>query len=264
MSWFDSHCHLQSFINGQDLESVLQRAEDHGVEKILTVGTDPKDWGDYQRLAQIYPKKIFYSAGLHPGYVDSNWQENLLGLPSFWKIGQKPVALGEIGLDYFRLPKNQEKSINIMDWQKHAFRQQLSLAKELGCPVIIHSRSAFDDCVREIDSSGVNWEKVVFHCFTEGVDEIQKIMERGGRASFTGIVTFPKNDRLLDAVKYQGLEKLMIETDSPYLAPVPYRGKQNEPGNLPIIGNFLGEFFNENSTDIARITFQNTESFFIK
>ena len=102
----------------------------------------------------------------------------------------------------------------IIFWQKEALRKQLSIARKLDCPVIIHSRSAFDDCVREIDGSGVNWNKVVFHCFTEGVREISMLIERGGRASFTGIITFPKNEKLLEAVKYQGLEKLMIETDS--------------------------------------------------
>jgi TatD DNase family protein len=133
------------------------------------------------------------------------------------------------------------------------------MARELECPVIIHSRSAFDDCVSEIDQAGIRWERVVFHCFTEGVREVRQLMERGGRASFTGIVTFPKNEFLLEAVKHQGLDRLMIETDSPYLAPVPYRGKTNEPARVDIIGKFLNEIF---SQSVEAKTWENSLQFY--
>ena len=239
MSWFDTHCHLQSFLKNHELESVLEHAQERGVEKMVTVGTSPEDWTDYQQLAQSYPNQIYYSAGLHPGYVDENWSENVKGLENFWKGMTKPVALGEIGLDYFRLPKNKSDAEKMIFWQKEAFRFQLKIARQFACPIIIHSRSAFDDCVQEIDEVGVDWEKVVFHCFTEGIKEISMLMERGGRASFTGILTFPKNKELLKAVQHQGFNKLMLETDSPYLAPVPYRGKKNQPAYLPEIGDFV-------------------------
>ncbi len=227
------------------MDKVLQRAEVGGVEKIVTVGTCPDDWGEYAKLAQSYPNRIYYSAGLHPGYVGENWAVQLSGLGDCWHEENLPMALGEIGLDYFRLPKDSEQAEKIIFWQKEAFREQLKMAKDLGCPVIIHSRSAFDDCVNEIDCSGVNWERVVFHCFTEGVKEISQLVERGGRASFTGIITFPKNENLLEALKFQGLEKLMIETDSPYLAPVPYRGKRNEPARIVEIGEFASSILGE-------------------
>ena len=245
MSWFDTHCHFQNFLHKQELESVLQRAEDAGVHKMVTVGTSPQDWADYRDLAQIYRERIYYSAGLHPGYVDAGWAKEISGLKEYWTNEEAPVALGEIGLDYFRLPKDQEKAEKIIFWQKEAFREQLTMARDLDCPVIIHSRWAFDDCVSEIDRSGIKWERVVFHCFTEGVREVGQLMERGGRASFTGIVTFPKNERLLEAVKHQGVDRLMIETDSPYLAPVPYRGKTNEPARLDLIGKFLNDLFSQ-------------------
>lgn len=238
MSWFDTHCHLQSFLRKDELEQILQRAEDAGVEKMVTVGTSKEDWTDYKDLAHQYPGKIYYSAGLHPGYVDENWTEQISGLKKCWDQSPAPVALGEIGLDYFRLPKDEEKAEKIIFWQKEAFRAQLQLGRELACPIIIHSRSAFLDCVNEIDQSGVDWSRVVFHCFSEGIKEISQLNERGGRASFTGIITFPKNERLWEAVKWQGAEKLMIETDCPYLAPVPFRGKRNEPSFLPEIGHF--------------------------
>jgi TatD DNase family protein len=259
MSWFDTHCHLQNFLQKQELEAVLQRADDAGVHKMVTVGTSPRDWADYCDLAKAHPERIYYSVGLHPGYVDADWSKEISGLRECWTNEVVPVALGEIGLDYFRLPKDQEKAEKIIFWQKEAFREQLTIAHELECPVIIHSRSAFDDCVSEIDRSGIRWEKVVFHCFTEGVREVRQLMERGGRASFTGIVTFPRNELLLEAVKHQGLDRLMIETDSPYLAPVPYRGKTNEPARVDLIGKFLNELF---SQSVESKTWENSLHFY--
>jgi len=262
MSWIDTHCHLQSFLRKGELEPVLQRAEEAGVEKVITVGTSPEDWADYQKLSKDYNQRIFYSAGLHPGYVDETWAEQLSALKNFWETSAKPVALGEVGLDYFRLPADPGKAEEIVFWQKQALRQQLHLVRDLGCPVIIHSRSAFDDCVSEIDRSGVNWERVVFHCFTEGVTEIGKLMERGGWASFTGIITFPKNENLCQAIKYYGSEKLMIETDSPYLAPVPYRGKRNEPSLLPVIGGQVSEILQIPLPKLVEKLLSNSHAFF--
>jgi len=259
MSWFDTHCHLQSFLRNHELESVLEHAKERGLEKMVTVGTSPEDWADYQQLAQSYPNQIYYSAGLHPGYVDENWSNQVEGLENFWKGMTMPVALGEIGLDYFRLPKCKSDAEKIIFWQKEAFRYQLKIARQLDCPTIIHSRSAFDDCVKEIDQAGVDWKKVVFHCFTEGVKEISVLMERGGRASFTGILTFPKNEELWKAAQHQGVNKLMLETDSPYLAPVPYRGKKNQPAYLPEIGKFANELFSE---DIEQRCWENSLSFY--
>ena len=262
MSWIDTHCHLQSFLRKGELDPVLQRAEEAGVEKVITVGTSPEDWADYQKLSKDYNQRIFYSAGLHPGYVDETWAEKLSVLQNFWETSAKPVALGEVGLDYFRLPVDPREAEKIVFWQKQALRQQLHLARDLGCPVIIHSRSAFDDCVSEIDRSGVNWEQVVFHCFTEGVTEIVKLMERGGWASFTGIITFPKNENLLQAIKYYGVKNLMIETDSPYLAPVPYRGKRNEPSLLPIIAAKISELLQIPLPGLVEKILTNSHAFF--
>lgn len=249
MSWFDTHCHLQSFHKKGELESVLQRADEAGVSRMVTVGTSPEDWADYLELSIKYCGKIDYSVGLHPGYVDANWADHISSLPTFWESNKSPVALGEIGLDYFRLPKEPELAEQIINWQKEALRRQLLWARQFDCPIIIHSRAAFDDCVEEIDRSGVNWERVVFHCFTEGVAQIKKLIERGGRASFTGILTFPKNDQLWEAVKYQGVEKLMLETDSPYLAPVPHRGKRNEPAFINKVGEYACNLLNVDAVD---------------
>jgi len=262
MSWFDTHCHLQSFLQEKILDATLSEAKLAGVQKMVTVGTSPKDWTDYQKLSQKYSGTIYFSVGLHPGYVGADWEDQLTSLPTFWTGGEKPVALGEIGLDYFRLPKDKNEKNKIIELQKNAFRTQLSLAKTYDCPVIIHSRSAFQDCIEEIDRSGVDWGKIVFHCFTEGPEEILQLMERGGRASFTGILTFSGTDRLSVALKNQGLNRLMLETDSPYLAPVPHRGKRNGPAKLPIIGNYVSELFGVSVDELSHETFRNSSQFY--
>jgi len=262
MSWFDTHCHLQSFLKTEELEAVLERTEQAGVHKMVTVGTSPEDWDDYQILSERNPDRINYSAGLHPGYVDQNWEAKLSGLSGCWGKAKDPVALGEIGLDYFRLPKDQREAEKIIFWQKEAFRKQLGLARELNCPVIIHSRSAFDDCVAEIDQSGVDWSKVVFHCFSEGVIEIRKLMERGANVSFTGILTFRKSYQLREAIKVLGINDLMIETDSPYLAPEPYRGNRNEPALLIETGKFLAEFLCVSESKLMDLTYYKSKSFY--
>jgi TatD DNase family protein len=262
MSWFDTHCHLHTFLHGQELETILERAEDANVSKMVTVGTSPEDWKDYEQLAQQYPERVYYSVGLHPGFVDENWKYQLLSIRNYWNNKIIPVALGEIGLDYFRLPKNRVEAEKTIFFQKEAFRAQLVLAKELACPVIIHSRSAFYDCVAEIDQSGVDWSKVVFHCFSEGVTEIRELTERGGNASFTGIVTFRKNYQLHEAIKVLGINDLMIETDCPYLTPEPYRGNRNEPALLIETGKFLAEFLCESVTKLMDATYCKSKSFY--
>ena len=129
MSWFDTHCHLQSFIKTEELEAVLERAEQAGVNKMITVGTSPDDWDDYRGLSEQNLGRIDYSAGLHPGYVDQNWEAKLSGLSGCWHKSHAPVALGEIGLDYFRLPKDQREGEKIIFWQKEAFRKTTRLSQ---------------------------------------------------------------------------------------------------------------------------------------
>lgn len=262
MSWFDSHCHLQGFLRKGELEEVLQRAEDAGVRQMVAVGTSPADWADYLSLAKRFPGRIHHSVGLHPGYVEGDWEEKTRGLTDFWSEPVRPVALGEIGLDYFHLPKDPEAAERTVGWQKDALRRQLLWAKEWDCPVIVHSRSAFEDCVKEIDRSGVNWERIVFHCFSEGVPQVECLMERGALASFTGMITFPRNLELVEAAKRQGLDRLMLETDSPYLAPVPHRGRGNEPAYLPAVGSFLAQAIGVSSDRVMNASFERAEIFY--
>lgn len=262
MSFFDSHCHLKSFWEKGELSQVISRAKKAEVNKMVTVGTSSEDWQIYHRLAVRFAGTIYYSIGLHPSYVDDSWREHVSALRSFWEMEKKPVALGEIGLDYFRLPKDWEQKKLAIGLQKDAFKKQLAWARELEVPVIIHSRNAFEDCVDMIDSSGLNWNNVVFHCFSEGIEQAKILSDRGGRASYTGIMTHKKNSFLLESLKVQKLENLMIETDSPYLSPVPCRGKTNEPANLCLLGNFLAKELKVSLEELAGSTKASTEAFY--
>ena len=261
MSLIDSHCHLKTFVQKNTLGSVLARAKTAGVEKFITVGTSIKDWDCYQSLARNNPD-IYYSVGLHPCYVASNWADDVEKILDYWDSQCSPVALGEIGLDYFHLPKDKNLSLENVIQQKQCFSRQLDLARSLDCPVIIHSRNSFKDCVYLIDQSGLEWKQVVFHCFSEGELQMKEISSRGGRASFTGNITYAGNDKILEAVKYQGVEKLILETDSPYLSPEPDRKSKNEPCRAKQILGFLESIFEDDCQQMEEIIRMNTEEFF--
>jgi TatD DNase family protein len=174
----------------------------------------------------------------------------------------KPVALGEIGLDRFHLPKDAVGAERIFGWQRAAFAEGLKLAGRLGVPVVVHSRGAFRECVEMIDASGVDWGQVVFHCFSEGPAEMEALSRRGGRGSFTGVITYKNAEAVRAAAKSQGLERLMIETDAPYLAPVPHRGKPNEPAFVRHTAEFCAGLFGVPLEELASATTRNARDFF--
>lgn len=262
MHLIDSHCHLLGFRDKGELEPVLARAAEAGVRRMIAVGTSPKDWVPYREMHANHIGRIDYTVGLHPCYVDADWAEATSQVSTFFMPPHTPVALGEIGLDYFHLPKDPVQAGELIIHQEEAFRQQLSLAGELGCPVIIHSRNAFEDSVRMIDESGVDWSKVVFHCFSYGPDEIAQINQRGGRASFTGIVTYKNAADIREALQLQGIERLMLETDCPYLTPEPHRGKSNEPALITHIAQQCADSLNVDLETLSARTTENTISFF--
>ncbi|MCG8526581.1 MAG: TatD family hydrolase [Opitutales bacterium] len=232
----DSHCHLGRFSERGDLDEVLNEASLAGVNRMITVGTDPDEWKLYQSLSARHEGVIDFAVGLHPSEVDSNWETKLEELRKYLELGSDhcPVAIGEMGLDYFHLPKDEEEKQTAIELQKQAFSAQLELARECGLPIIIHCRDSFDDCVKILDTSKTVWDRVVFHCFSGGKDEIDRINLRGGRGSFTGIVTYDNSscEPVREALIEQGVERLLIETDCPYLTPVPHKGKENRPSYL--------------------------------
>ena len=172
------------------------------------------------------------------------------------------MALGECGLDRFHLPKDDASAAEcMMQWQKEAFAEQLELAKRLECPLMVHSRGAFAECLELIDASGVSWHRVVFHCFTEGPEEMAELTRRGGRASFTGVITYKNADLVRAALRRQGVEKLMLETDAPYLAPVPHRGKENEPAWVRHTAEAAARVLDLPYAELAARTTANARSF---
>lgn len=265
MGLIDTHTHLESFARKGALPEALQRARDAGLDAMITIGTSPDDWALYQGLAREYSGFVHYSVGLHPCSVDAGWLAAVDQVEAYWAPGveTKPVALGEIGLDRFHLPKDDPaRAGEIFEWQQQAFTRGLAIAKRLDCPVVIHSRGAFAECVQMIDVSGVDWKKIVFHCFVEGEAEMQQLLDRGGYGSFTGILTYKTAETVRAAARRQGLGRFMLETDAPYLTPMPHRGKPNEPAFVRHTAEFAAELFGVEYRELADVSSRSARSFF--
>ncbi len=233
-----------------------------GVERMVTVGTDLEDWDLYEELARSHVGQIDYTVGIHPCSVQEGWESASQKIAAYWGKERAPVALGEIGLDRFHLPKDESEAERVFNQQLDAFRAQLVIAKDLDVPVVVHSRGAFTECVDAIDESGMDWTRVVFHCFSEGPGEMKQLMDRGGFGSFTGIITFKNAESIRDAAKLQGLNRLMVETDAPYLAPMPHRGKPNEPSYLRHTADFCADVFGVSPEKLAQATTENAVGFY--
>jgi len=263
MGLIDSHTHLDSFVRRGVMAETLVNARALDVDALITVGTNQEDWELYGRLAAEHAGVIYHTVGLHPCSVEEDWSGQVGRIKSFWRGDPRPVALGECGLDRFHLPRDDESAAKrIYGWQRAAFAAQLEIAGELACPLVVHSRGAFDDCVEMIDASGFDWKRVVFHCFAEGPAQMSALIERGGRGSFTGILTYKNAESVREAAKVQGLARFMVETDAPYLTPVPHRGKPNEPAFVRHTADFAAEMFAVPYAELAAISARNTREFY--
>lgn len=262
--WTDSHCHLSKFAREGSLPEVLARAEAAGVSRLITIGTSLSDWELYRSLAEQHPGKVYWTVGLHPTSVDDDWSDQVKAVSTFFGTDPVPVAIGEIGLDHFHLPKFPDEAAELKKRQVDAFRAQLGLAYQFDCPVVIHSRNAFKETVALIEESGVDWKQVVFHCFSEGVEEMRVLNEKGARGSFTGIVTYKNKsaDSLREALIAQGPERLMVETDCPYLTPEPHRGEANEPAFVVHTGEAGAKLLGLAPSDLAARTTATARAFF--
>jgi len=298
MTLIDTHTHLDGFHRRGELPAVLERARAAQVTAMVAIGTEPADWALYRDLAREHPGAVHYTVGLHPCSVGAEWESAFGQLEGYWggapgrpaeagapikatagpavppypvdPAGQAeranttphPVAIGEVGLDRFHLPKDPAAAEPVFAAQLAAFRAGLQLAKRLAVPVVVHSRGAFRECVELIDASGVDWRRVVFHCFSEGPAEMDALLERGGRGSFTGIITYKKAEPVRAAARRQGLARLMVETDAPYLAPEPHRGKGNEPAFVRHTAEFCAGLFGVSFEELAVVTTANAKAFF--
>ncbi len=264
MGLIDTHTHLETFSRAGTLAATLGRAREAGVEAMIAIGTSPDDWVLYRGIAFENPGFVHYAVGLHPCAVDAGWAAAVAQIENFWsEPSPRPMALGECGLDRFHLPKEAAEAEMIFAWQRAAFAAQLEIAKRLACPVVVHSRGAFRESVAMIDASGVDWNRVVFHCFTEGEAEMAELTRRGGCGSFTGILTYKNAATIRAAAKAQGLGRFMVETDAPYLTPLPHRGKPNEPAFVRHTAEYAAkEIFGVSDEELALVSTANARKFF--
>jgi TatD DNase family protein len=244
------------------MNNVLQRARDARLGHLVACGTEESDWEIHAELASGHDH-IHYAVGIHPANVNNHFESALETMQKYFHDHKKrPIALGEIGLDYFKISERTDQVEDHIKLQKLVLERQLLIAKNQELPIIIHARSAFDDTVDIIKKSGVDWSKIVFHCFSEGPVEMKRLNQWGARGSVTGIVTYKNADNVRESILTQGLDKLMLETDCPFLAPVPFRGKSNEPAYLREIAKFCATLLGTREQELCDITTRNALTFF--
>jgi TatD DNase family protein len=248
----DSHCHLDQLdltpYEGK-LEGALANANRHGVSHFLCVCIDLVHFADVLKIAEQYDN-IYASVGLHPNEVvphDPSIEELI-------KLAQHPkvIAIGETGLDYYRTEGD-------VSWQQERFRRHIRAALQVKKPLIVHSRQAREDTIRILREEGADKIGGVMHCFTENWAMAQQAMAMNFYISFSGIVTFKNAKELQEVAKQVPLEKMLVETDSPYLAPNPYRGKPNEPAYVRYVAEYIAEL---KQLDFAAVAEQTTKNFF--
>jgi TatD DNase family protein len=246
----DTHAHLDFEQYDKDRDEVLNRAREIGVEKIFNIGADLESSRRTVELAKKY-NNIYAVVGIHPHDADTVNKESLAEIKKL-ALNNKVKALGETGLDFYYDNSPREK-------QKEAFKKQLDLAKELDLPVVIHSRSAGEETLNAIDQVADFSANLIFHCYAYGPELIKKIIERDYYAAFGGLITFNSAGEIRKALEKMPLNRILLETDSPYLTPSPNRGKRNEPSYLQYILKKAAEIKKVAPEELAEITSKNAE-----
>jgi len=248
----DTHAHLNMDRFDEDREAVIRRARRAGLTAILDVGTDLASSSKAVGLSRIFPE-VYAVTGVHPHDAAGMEKDDFERLRRLLKE-KKTVALGETGLDYYyeHSPRNVQKEI---------FEKQLRLAREVDKPVVIHVREAMEDALSVIDRVSSSGWRGVFHCFSGGKEDVEPVLNRGFYISFTGVITF-KNFTGKDILKSIPAERLLLETDCPFMAPEPYRGKRCEPAHVRETAVRAAEFLGTGIEDLARKTSANARSLF--
>jgi TatD DNase family protein len=249
--FIDTHCHLEMSAYDSDREEVIMRAESAGVKRIVTVGSDVGSSDAAVRMAREY-ENVYATVGIHP-HDAKDYNRDVESALTEWAKDEKTIAIGETGLDYHY--EHSPRGI-----QQEIFEKQLNLAENLDLPVVVHSRSAREDTLRILRKSGVN--RGVMHCFSGDQDMAEQAMSMGFYISFAGPVTFKNSRSLSEIVLSVPDEYILLETDSPYLTPSPYRGKRNEPAYLVHTAQKIAELRGVSRDDIARITTLNADRLF--
>ncbi|MBI4243735.1 MAG: TatD family hydrolase [Planctomycetes bacterium] len=251
--WVDSHCHLDDERYGEIAQrEIIERAKQNNVNLLITIGTSIESSKKAIKITESYDN-VYCTVGIHPHDSD------IIDLKSIraplFSLGRHPkvVAIGEIGLDYYKNLSKKETQISL-------FQTQLEVAKELNKPVVIHCRDAHNDCYQMLKDNNI--EKGVLHCYTGNIDESEKYLAAGFYISFSGILTFKKADQLQEVAKIVPLDRVLIETDAPYLTPDPYRGKINEPAYVVKVAEKLMEIKKCDPYTLSQHLLYNTKKLF--
>ena len=234
----DSHCHL-SIDDYDDIDQVINNAKEAGVKYLIVSGYDKKSIEEVIELANKYDN-IYLTLGFHPSEANITNKDDLDYLKEIAKSNKKVIGIGEIGLDYHWEKDNKEK-------QKNLFIKQIEIAKELNLPVVIHSRDAFQDTYDILKQAN---HRGVIHCFSGNKENAKMYSSIGYYFGIGGVLTF-KNSNLGETVKEISIDRILLETDSPYLAPTPHRGEKNEPKYIPLIAEDLAKKLNMNLEDLS-------------
>lgn len=255
MGLIDSHAHLTSPGLIEQLEDVLERSRQAGVDQVLTVATDLADTSAAVAIAERFPDDVRVIAGFHPHEADGVEPADIDEMANLWQR-DCVVAAGEMGLDYHYDFADRSK-------QRQVFASQLERAATVEKPVVIHCRDAIDDGIRILEEHGMDGRRVVFHCFTGTAEEAARIAEHGWRISFTGVVTYKKSEWLQEIARVYPADRIMVETDSPYLSPEPVRKQRpNEPANVAHVARFLANLWDVPLDEFVASTARNTREFF--
>ena len=253
MKYFDTHAHYNDEQYDKDIDTVIKKCRDVGVDKFVNVGYNKEASIKAIEIANKY--EGFYSAiGVHPHDVENDSATDIYDIYMKNKDDKKIVAIDEIGYDFAFVKDNKEK-------QKKLFIEQIELANHLKLPILIHSRDASLETYNTLKEKRAEYG-TLFHCFQPSDDLVRLVLENGYFVAFGGNITFKRNESFKKYIDMIPLDKIVIETDSPYLSPEPYRGKRNDSSNLPIICKKLAEYKGEEEEKVAKIIYDNSLKFF--
>jgi len=245
----DSHCHLDFPELADELPAVLTAMREHAVTHALCIGVDLPAWPRVVAIAQAHPH-LYATVGVHPDYTDT--PEPTVAELVAMAATPKVVAIGETGLDYYRLEGD-------LEWQRERFRRHIRAARETGKPLVIHTRSAAVDTIAIMREERAGEAGGVMHCFTETWEVAQQALDLGFHVSLSGIVTFKNAHAIKDVARRLPLDRMLVETDSPYLAPVPHRGKRNQPAWVAFVAEEVARL---REVPVAQIAAATTANFF--
>ena len=254
----DSHCHLAQEDYDQDIHQLVQAAEDAGVGCIMAVACESKDWTELLHLIEN-EDHVYGAVGLHPEYADYNYDLDLKKLPDLFQKTPKLLAVGEIGLDYHEAPQTIEA-------QKDLFCKQIRIAHQLSKPIMVHTRDAEEDTIRILQNAyndKIILNQGVIHCFTGTECLAKEALKMGFYISASGVITFKSAQNLRDVFKIIPMDRLLVETDAPYLAPTPYRGKKNQPSYVQKTLEMLAQIKGVSVQEMEKITDQNFKKLYL-